>query len=124
VRQPGWWPVLVAWALLGLALLAAAGLLAVFIVLGGTLWLLLAAGWSLVRQQLAPSRYCRPPLPEPYRVADDLSRPLADVVAAAELDAAVTTRRPPGMLTPAARSWLSGRRARLGTSRRSCQLPR
>jgi hypothetical protein len=41
----------------------------------------------LVRQQLAPSRYCRPPLPEPYRVADDLAEPLAVVVAVAERDA-------------------------------------
>jgi hypothetical protein len=86
VRHPGWWPVLAAWALLGLALLAAAGLLAVFVVLGGVGWLL-AAGWSLLRQQLTPSRYCRPALPERYRVADDLRRPLAEVVAVAELDA-------------------------------------
>jgi hypothetical protein len=88
VRGPGWWPVLAAWALLALALLAAAGLLAVFIVLGVACWLLLAAGWSLVRQQLAPSRYCRPRLPERYRVADDLRRSVAEVVAAAERDAA------------------------------------
>jgi hypothetical protein len=86
-RDPGWWPVLAAWALLGLALLAAAGLLAVFIVLGGACWLLLAAAWSLARQQLAPSRYNRAALPEPYRVADDLTWPLAEVVAAAEREA-------------------------------------
>jgi hypothetical protein len=79
--------VLAAWALLGLALLAAAGLLAVFVVLGGACWLLLAVGWSLARQQVAPSRYNRPPLPEPYRVADDLDRPLVEVVAAAEHEA-------------------------------------
>ena len=42
----------------------------------------------VVRQQLAPSRYCRPPLPERYRVADDLAGPLA-VVAVAEWDAEV-----------------------------------
>jgi hypothetical protein len=42
---------------------------------------------ALVRQQLAPSRYCRPPLPERYRVADDLAEPLAVVVAVAERDA-------------------------------------
>lgn len=88
MRHPGWWPVLAAWALLGLALLAAAGLLAVFVVLGGACWLLLAASWSIVRQQLAPSRYCGPALPERYRVADDFSRPLAEVVAAAEREAA------------------------------------
>jgi hypothetical protein len=88
VRNPGWWPVLAAWALLGLSLLAAAGLLAVFIVLGGACWLLLAAGWSLVRWHRRPSLYCRPPLPPRYRVADDLTRPVAEVVAVAEREAA------------------------------------
>jgi hypothetical protein len=83
-RNPGWWPVLAAWALLGLALLAAAGLLAVFIVGGGAAWLLLAGGWSLARHQRAPSRYCRPRLPESYRLADDPAVPLAEVVTAAE----------------------------------------
>lgn len=92
MRHPGWWPVMAAWALLALALLAAAGLLAVFVVLGGVCWLLLAAGWSLLRQQLTPSRYCRPRLPERYRVADDLRRPLAEVVAVAELEATVGRR--------------------------------
>jgi hypothetical protein len=98
--NPGWWPVLATWALLGLALLAAAGLLVVFIVLGGAAWLLLAAGWSLARQQLAPSRYNRPSLPEPYRVADDLSRPLAEVVAVAEQEAAAGA-----LLLRGARKW-------------------
>ena len=42
---------------------------------------------SLVRQQRAPSCYDRPSLPERDRVADDLRRPLADVVAAAEQEA-------------------------------------
>jgi hypothetical protein len=42
---------------------------------------------AVVRQQLAPSRYCRPSLPESYRAADDLSRPLAEVVAVAEHEA-------------------------------------
>jgi hypothetical protein len=91
-QQPGWWPLLASWALLGLALLAAAGLLAVFVVLGGVCWLLLSAGWSLLRHQRAPSRYCRPGLPESYRVADDLRRPLAEVVAAAELEATAGRR--------------------------------
>ena len=86
MRNPGWWPLLAAWALLGLALLAAAGLLAVFVVLGGACWLLLATGWSLLRQQLAPP-YHRPAVPPRYQAADDLSRPLAEVVAAAELEA-------------------------------------
>jgi hypothetical protein len=49
---------------------------------------LLALGLAaVVRQQLAPSRYCRPSLPERYRVADNLAEPLAVVVAVAERDA-------------------------------------
>jgi hypothetical protein len=49
---------------------------------------LLALGvGALVRQQLAPSPYNRPPLPERYRVADDLRQPLAAVVAVAEHEA-------------------------------------
>jgi hypothetical protein len=42
---------------------------------------------ALVRQQRAPSPYTQPSLPERYRVADDLRRPLADVVAVAEAEA-------------------------------------
>lgn len=84
MNQPGWWPVLAAWALLGLALLAAAGLLAVFIVLGGACWLLLSGGWSLVRWHRRPSLYCRPSLTESYRLADDPAVPLAEVVRVAE----------------------------------------
>jgi hypothetical protein len=54
---------------------------------------LLALGVSaLVRQQLAPSRYNRPSLPERYRVADDLRQPIAVVVAVAEAEASVGRR--------------------------------
>jgi hypothetical protein len=42
---------------------------------------------AIVRQQRAPSPYNQPRLPERYRVADDLRRPLADVVAVAEQEA-------------------------------------
>jgi hypothetical protein len=42
---------------------------------------------ALVRQQRAPSPYTQPSLPERYRVADDLRRPLAEVVAVAEAEA-------------------------------------
>jgi hypothetical protein len=42
---------------------------------------------AVIRQQLAPSRYCRPRLPERYRVAGDLAESLAAVVAVAEQDA-------------------------------------
>ncbi len=49
---------------------------------------LLALGLgALVRQQLAPSRYNRPSLPERYRLADDLRQPIAAVVAVAEQEA-------------------------------------
>ncbi len=51
----------------------------------GTL-LVLVAG-ALVHQQRAPSMLDQPPLPERYRVADDIHRPVADVVAVAETEA-------------------------------------
>jgi hypothetical protein len=50
---------------------------------------------ALVRQQRAPSPYTQPRRPERYRVADDLRRPLADVVAAAEQEAITTPTRQP-----------------------------
>jgi hypothetical protein len=54
---------------------------------------LLALGvGALLRQQLAPSRYNRPALPERYRVADDLRQPIAVVVAVAEAEASVGRR--------------------------------
>jgi hypothetical protein len=46
---------------------------------------------SLIRQQLTPACYNQPIIPERYRVADDLRRPLADMVAAAELRRAAPT---------------------------------
>jgi hypothetical protein len=49
-------------------------------------------GDALVRWQRRPSAYCRPPLPDRYRVADDLRRPLVDVVAAAEREASAGPR--------------------------------
>lgn len=48
---------------------------------------LVLTGAALARQQLAPSRYNRPSLPERYRVVDDLAELLAVVVAMAERDA-------------------------------------
>jgi hypothetical protein len=78
---------LVGWLLAALLVLGMDGRLPVFLawVLPGSL-LVLGVG-SLMCQQLAPPRYNRPSLPERYRVADDLRRPLADVVAAAEQEA-------------------------------------
>jgi hypothetical protein len=46
---------------------------------------------ALVRWHRRPSLYCRPsrpPMPARYRIADDLTRPLAEVVAVAEREAA------------------------------------
>jgi hypothetical protein len=48
---------------------------------------------ALVRQQRAPSPYTQPSLPERYRVADDLRRPLAEVVAVAEQEAITAPAR-------------------------------
>jgi hypothetical protein len=41
-------------------------------------------GDALVRWHRRPSAYNQPSLPDRYRLADDLRRPLAEVVAAAE----------------------------------------
>jgi hypothetical protein len=85
---------ILAWLLAAVTVLAAQGMLVP--------WLLAAAAGSaavlllraLVRQQRAPSVLDRPPLPERYRVADDLQQPLSVVVAVAEEDAA--SARPRG----------------------------
>jgi hypothetical protein len=81
----------VGWLLAALLVLALDGRLPAFLAwtLPGSL-AVLAVG-AVVRQQRAPSRYCRPSLPDRYRVADDLARPLAEVVAVAERDASTVT---------------------------------
>jgi hypothetical protein len=78
---------LVGWLLAALLVLGMDGRLPAFLAgaVPGSL-LVLGVG-SLVHQQLAPSRCNRPSVPERYRVADDLRRPLADVVAVAEQEA-------------------------------------
>jgi hypothetical protein len=87
MRTAGRW-LLVGWLAAALALLGMKGRLPEFL-LGAVTGSLLVLGLSsLVRQQLAPSLYNRPALPERYRVADDLRQPLAAVVAAAEQEAA------------------------------------
>jgi hypothetical protein len=90
VTEPGRVALLlvVAWLLAAVTLLAARGMLVP--------WLLAAAAGStavlvlraLVRQQRTPSILDQPPLPQRYRVADDLQQPLSAVVAAAEQEAA------------------------------------
>jgi len=81
--------VVVAWLLAAVVLLAAQGLLVPYLLAVGAATLVTLGLRALVRQQRAPSMLERPPLPERYRVADDLRRPLADVVAAAEQEAGV-----------------------------------
>jgi hypothetical protein len=76
------------WLVAALVVLAMDGRLPAFLgwTMPGSLAVLVIG--AVVRQQLAPSRYNRPPLPERYRVADDVRVPLAVVVAVAEQDAA------------------------------------
>jgi hypothetical protein len=84
---------LVGWLLAALLVLGMDGRLPAFLAgaVPGSL-LLLGVG-SLVHQQLAPSHCNRPSVPERYRVADDLRRPLAEVVAAAEQEAITAPTR-------------------------------
>jgi hypothetical protein len=82
----GHW-LLVGWLLAALALLGMEGRLPEFLAGAASGSLLMLGLSSLVRQQLAPTRYNRPSMPERYRVADDLRQPIAAVVAAAEQEA-------------------------------------
>jgi hypothetical protein len=86
---------LAGWLLAALLVLGIDGRLPAFLawVLPGSL--LVLGVDALVRQQRAPSPYTQPRRPERYRVADDLRRPLADVVAAAEQEAITTPTRQP-----------------------------
>jgi hypothetical protein len=79
---------LVGWLVAALVLMGMDGRLPEFLVGGGFGSLLLLGLGALVRQQLAPSRYNRPTMPERYRLADDLRQPIAAVVAVAEQEAA------------------------------------
>jgi hypothetical protein len=84
---------LVGWLVAALVLLGMKGRLPEFLA-GAVSGSLLALGvGGLVRQQLAPSRYNQPGMPERYRVADDLGQPLAVVVAAAEQEATTAPAR-------------------------------
>jgi hypothetical protein len=75
------------WLLGALAVLALEGRLAVFLAWATPGSLLALVVGAVVRQQLAPSILDRPALPERYRVADDLRRSVAEVVATAEHEA-------------------------------------
>jgi len=80
--------VVVAWLLAAVALLAVQGMLLLWLLAAGLGSAALLGLRALVRQQRAPSMLERPPLPERYRVADDLGQPIAVVVAVAEREAA------------------------------------
>jgi hypothetical protein len=86
MRAAGGW-LLVGWLLAALVLLGMDGRLPEFLAGAASGSLLVLSLGALVRQQLAPSRYNRPPLPERYRVADDLRQPITAVVAVAEHEA-------------------------------------
>ncbi len=86
MRTAGRW-LLLGWLLAALVLLAEDGRLPEFLVGAVSASLLLLGLGALVRQQLAPPRHNRPSLPERYHVADDLGRPLVEVIAAAEWEA-------------------------------------
>jgi hypothetical protein len=88
---------LTGWLLAAVLLLAHNGQLAEYLA-GAASGTLLAVGVvALIRWHRKPSIYCKPStplLPACYRVADDPDRPLAEVVAVAEQDAAAIHREP------------------------------
>jgi hypothetical protein len=85
---------LASWLLATLLLLAHDGRLPEYLAGAASGSLLVLGVGSLLRQQLAPSRYNRPSLPERYRVADDLREPIAVVVAVAEAEALAMQQAP------------------------------
>jgi hypothetical protein len=86
---------LLGWLLAALVVLGIDGRLPEFIAWAAPGSLLALALLSLVRHQLAPSILDRPPLPERYRVADDLRQPIAAVVAVAEREATAAQHQAP-----------------------------
>lgn len=78
----------VGWLLAALVVLGMDGRLPAFVAVVAPASLVALVGGSVVRHQLAPSRYNRPSQPERYRLADDLDVPIAVVVAVAEREAA------------------------------------
>jgi hypothetical protein len=86
VRAAGRW-LLLGWLAAALLVLGMDGQLPEYLAGAGCGSLAVLGAAALVRWHRRPSRYCRPALPESYRVADDLRRPLAEVVVAAEREA-------------------------------------
>jgi hypothetical protein len=89
VRVTGHW-LPVGWLLAALVVLGLDARLVVFLAWATPSTLLVLGVEALVCQQRAPSFLDQPPLPYPYRVADDLGQPIAAVVAAAEHEAMLT----------------------------------
>jgi hypothetical protein len=83
---------LIGWLLAALVLLGMDGRLPEFLAGAASGSLVVLGLGALVRQQLAPSRYNRPSVPERYQVADDLRQPIAAVVAVAEAEALIGRR--------------------------------
>jgi len=86
MRATGGWLV-AGWLVAALVVLSMDGRLPAFLAWAVPGSLLALGLGALVRQQLAPSRYNRPSLPERYRLADDLRQPIAAGVAVAEQEA-------------------------------------
>jgi hypothetical protein len=86
---------LAGWLLAALLVLSIDGRLSAFLAWAVPGSLLVLGVDALVRQQRAPSPYDRPSLPERYRVADDVRRPLAEVVAVVEQEAITAPTPPP-----------------------------
>ena len=78
---------LVGWLLAAVALLAAQGRLVSLLTAGVPASVVALVLRALVRQQRAPSICDRPLVPERYRIADDLTKPITVVVEAAEAEA-------------------------------------
>jgi hypothetical protein len=75
------------WLAVALLVLGLDGRLGAYLLWTGLASLVVLVLAAVVRQQRVMPRYNRPSLPERYRVADDLSRPLVEVVAVAEAEA-------------------------------------
>jgi hypothetical protein len=87
------------WLVAALVMLSVDGRLPVFLAWTTPSTLLGLGVGALIRQQRAPCFLDQLPLPNRYRVADDLSQPIAAVIAAAEQEATLTS----GMTAPGLR---------------------
>ena len=82
----------VGWLLAALLVLALDGRLPEFLGWAIPASTLLLVADALVHWHRRPSAYCRPWLADRYRAADDLRRPLTEVVAAAAAEASTEGR--------------------------------